>query len=185
LNEVGFLVDQPKTGTDAKPKYYPGLYKVGAAYNPDAYFVDLVSNTYSPRNYLVYFMANQAVYRPEAGSNKGLDVHFGMDFSPEAVNTIDRQITGGLIYNGLIPKRSKDAVAFGFVYSHVSEKANIASTLNGFPALGSEKAFEINYLTQVTPWLQWQPVVQIYNDLGGSSIRGNGVVLGFRTKVTF
>ncbi len=185
LNEVGFLTGQPKTGgTPSKEKYYPGLYKVGSSYNPD-YFLNPLSGSLTPKNYLVYFMANQAIFRPEVGSSKGMDVHFGMDFAPDNVNKINKQVTGGLVYNGLIPQRPKDAVAFGFVYSHVSSNYNLFYTDNGFPVLGSEKAFELNYQANITPWLMWQPVVQIYNDLGASSANGTGVVLGFRTKVTF
>ncbi len=182
-NEVGFLVDQPG-GKNAKDKYYPGLYKIGAVYNPD-YFVNPYTGLKSARNHLVYFMGNQAIFRPEAGSNRGLDVHFGVDFAPSDVNQIDRQVTGGFIYNGLIPKRAKDAVAFGFVYTKVSDNFNNAFLSVGLPALGSEKAFEFNYLTQVTPWLYWQPVVQIYKDLGANPKNQTGVVVGLRTKVTF
>ena len=183
LDEVGFLVDQPG-GKNPKEKYYPGLYKVGSSFNGGP-FVDPLLNRNVDNNYLVYFMANQAIFRPTVGSNKGLDVHFGYDFAPSNINKIDRQFTGGFVYNGLIPKRDKDAVAFGVVYSNVSSHFSNASQLLGGAKYGSEKAFEINYLTQVTPWLVWQPVVQIYSDLGANSHNGTGVVAGFRTKVTF
>ena len=183
VDEIGFLVDQPG-GKNPKEKYYPGLYKVGSSFNGGP-FVDPLLNRNVDNNYLVYFMANQAIYRPTPGSNKGLDVHFGYDFAPTNINKIDRQFTGGVVYNGLIPKRSKDAVAFGLVYSNVSSNFSNASQLLGGPKYGSEKAFEINYLTQVTPWLVWQPVVQIYSDLGANPHNGTGVVAGFRTKVTF
>jgi porin len=183
LDEVGFLVDQPG-GKNPKDKYYPGLYKIGSSFNGGP-FLDPFLNRFVDNNYLVYFMANQAIFRPTAGSNKGIDVHFGVDFAPTNVNSIDRQFTGGLIYNGLVPKRGKDAFAFGFVYSNVSSNFSNASQLLGGPKFGSEKAFEVNYLTQITPWLVWQPVVQIYSDLGANPHNGTGVAAGFRTKVTF
>ena len=183
VNELGFLLDQPG-GKTPKDKYYPGEYKIGATYNPD-YFLNPVTNLWNHSNHLIYFMANQAVYRPVANSNQGLDVHFGMDFAPTDLNKINRQATGGVIYTGLIPKRPKDAVAFGFVVSQVSDTFNTSYQLLGQPTLGSEKAYEINYLAQLTPWLIWQPVVQIYSDLGANSKNPNGVVAGFRTKVTF
>jgi carbohydrate-selective porin OprB len=185
LNEVGFLVDQPATGgAPAKANYYPGLYKIGSSYNPD-YFLDPVTGVMNHKNYLVYFMGNQAIFRPEHGSNKGLDIHAGFDFAPKDVNGIDKEVTAGLVYTGLIPQRPKDALAFGLVYNHVSSNFNTFYSDNGFPVRTSEKAFEFNYLTNLTPWLQWQPVVQIYKDLGANSANGTGVVLGFRTKVTF
>jgi len=183
LDEIGFLVDQPG-GKNPKDKYYPGLYKIGSSFNGGR-FPDPLTLQNRSGNYLIYFMGNQAIFRPQSGSNKGLDVHLGFDFAPTDVNSIDRQVTGGFVYNGLIPKRGKDAVAFGFVYSKVSDNFSHVSTLLGGPALGSEKAFEINYLTQVTPWLIWQPTIQVYSDLGANSHNGTGVVAGFRTKVTF
>jgi carbohydrate-selective porin OprB len=133
-------------------------------------------------------MANQAIFRPTAGSNTGLDVHFGMDFAPDQTyNKIDRQLTLGFVYNGPIPKRSKDSVAFGIINSHVSSMYSQAYMLQSLGAthLGSETAYELNYLAQVTPWYMIQPVVQIYQDLGANPRNGTGVVLGFRTKVTF
>jgi porin len=182
LNEIGYLVDQ--SNSTQKAKHYPGIYKLGATYNGTK-FTDPVTNIASNGNYLVYFMTNQAVFRPIAHSNQGLDVHFSMDFAPSSVNHVDREITAGAIYRGLVPRRDKDALAFGIVYNHVSDHFNTYYSKNGMPVLGSEKAFEINYLAQITPWLYWQPVVQIYENLGANAANDSGVVAGFRTKVTF
>lgn len=186
LNEIGYLVDQPGTTTSGR-RLYPGLYKFGGVYNGGK-FTDPFTKIISNQNYLIYLMANQAIFRSAVNPNKGLDVHFGFDYSPdEAFNKVDQQFTGGAIYNGLIPKRDKDAIAFGFVYSHISDSYKHWFSNEGLlnPKLGSEKAFEVNYRTQVTSWLQWQPVVQVYHDLGANSKNGTGVVAGFRTKVTF
>jgi carbohydrate-selective porin OprB len=186
LNEIGYLFDQPGSAKSAR-KLYPGLYKFGSAYN-GGQFIDPFTNTASTGNYLIYFMANQAIFRPTENPNKGLDVHFGVDYSPDhAYNKVDQQFTGGAIYNGLIPKREKDAIAFGFVYSKISGAYRCEFANEGLlaPRLGSEKAIEFNYMAQVTPWLVWQPVVQVYSDLGANPKNGTGVVVGFRTKVTF
>jgi porin len=186
LNEIGYLFDQPGTITSGR-RLYPGLYKFGCVYNGGK-FTDPFTKITSDKNHLIYFMANQALVRSVANPNKGLDAHFGFDYSPdEAFNKVDKQFTGGAIYNGLIPKRDKDAIAFGFVYSQISGSYERESSNEGLlnPKLGSEKAFEVNYRAQITPWLQWQPVVQVYHDLGANSKNGTGVVAGFRTKVTF
>ena len=191
VDEVGFKYDQPTTKS-SKTKLYPGLYKIGSAYNGGK-FADPFTNTplyLSPftSNYLVYFMANQAIFRPTAGSNTGLDVHFGMDFAPDQTyNKIDRQLTLGVVYNGPIPKRNKDSLAFGIINSHVSSMYSEAYMLQSLGAvhLGSETAYEFNYLAQLTPWYMIQPVVQFYQDLGANPKNGTGIVLGFRTKVTF
>ena len=173
VDEVGFVYDQPGTKT-TKTKLYPGLYKVGSAYNggkfadPFTPDVPLYLSPYSS-NHLVYFMANQAIFRPTAGSNNGIDIHFGMDFSPnQTYNKVDQQLTAGLVYNGPFPKRNKDSLAFGIIHSHVSDlySAAYAGSTFGTSILGSETAYEFNYLAQLTPWYMIQPVVQIYQDLG-------------------
>jgi porin len=179
-DEVGFVYDQPD-GKNMKDKYYPGLYQFGSTWNGD-HFADFATGALRPNgNYQVYFMANQAFYRPIAHSNQGLDFHFGLDVSPSNVNFVDRQVTFALMYTGLIPKRGKDSLNFGLVHSKISDVFN-----TGFEtALTSEKAYEINYKTQITPWLVWQPVVQIYQTLGANPQNGTGVAAGFRTLVTF
>ena len=186
LNELGFLFDPPGA-TTTRRRLYPGLYKVGGVYN-GGNFTDPFTKKVSQKNYLIYFMANQAVFRSSGNSNKGLDVHFGFDYSPdEAFNKVDKQFAGGAIYTGLLPKRNKDSIAFGLVYSQISGSYQHGFSNDGLlrGKLGSEKAFEVNYRAQVTPWLQWQPVLQIYRDLGANSKNGTGVIAGFRTKVTF
>jgi porin len=186
LNEIGFLFDQPGTTTSSRTRY-PGLYKLGGVYNGGK-FTNPFTKRISAKNYVVYFMANQAILRSTGNPDKGLDVHFGVDYSPdEAFNKVDKQFTGGAIYKGLIPRRGKDAIAFGFVWSQISASYQHGFSTEGLlkPKLGSEKAFEVNYRVQVTPWLQWQPVVQVYHDLGANSKNGTGVIAGFRTKVTF
>jgi len=48
------------------------------------------------RNYLIYGMANQAIFRSEAGSNRGLDVTLAFDWSPGDISREHRQITAGV-----------------------------------------------------------------------------------------
>jgi porin len=130
-------------------------------------------------------MPNQAVYRPTPGSNRGLDLDFGFDWSPSDVNRQNSQLTAGFRYTGLIPQRDHDGLAFGVVYSKISDQFSFAGTLLGMPAFGSEKAIELNYAIQASRWLLLQPVFQRYINVGGNSQIPNAAVFGFRTKVTF
>ena len=79
--EAGFLVDPAPSVT---ARTYPGSYEFGATVNPGA-FSNIVTGQRSSNNYLVYFMANQRVYRAAAGSNRGLDVNFAFDWTPDNV----------------------------------------------------------------------------------------------------
>jgi len=183
LYEVGYThgMENPRGQQDRKA--YPGTFKFGAAYNGGKFAN--AAGARSSGNYLIYGAVNQALYRAEAGSDRGLDATIGFDWSPDDVNRQNTQITGGLRYNGLIPGRAKDWAAFGFVYSKISDQFRFAEANIGLPLLGSEKAIEFNYGLQVTPYFLLQPVFQYYVDTGANSRVPNAAVFGFRTKLTF
>ena len=130
-------------------------------------------------------MASQALFRFEAGSNRGVDATVGFDWSPDDVTRENSQITVGARFNAPFSHRAKDRIACALVYSKISDPFSNFGALMGGPRLGSEKAFELNYALQVTPYFLLQPVFQYYVDVGGNSTLPNAPVLGFRTKVTF
>lgn len=213
INELGFMVQQlsfygqraakspggaPAT-TSSPKKLYPGLYKIGLVNNPGQHafagpaatvvstnsFVRCYNQCYSG-DYVFYFMANQAVWRPTEGSTRGLDANFAFDYLPSDRNKVNQQFTGGVVFNAPIAKRADDSASFGFVISRISDVFNTYQQSNLLlPPQTSEKAFEVNYLAQITPFWYVQPVVQVYASLGATPSNGTGVVLGFRTKVTF
>lgn len=164
-------------------KSYPSIFKFGAAYNGGRF--PNPAGVQSTGNYLIYGMANQALYRAEEGSNRGLDATIGFDWSPADVNRENSQITVGIRYNGPIPSRSQDGVAFAFIYTKISDPFQSIGIPWGAPLLGSEKAIEVNYAAQLKPYILLQPVFQYYVDVGGNSRIPRASVLGFRTKITF
>ena len=164
-------------------KSYPGIYKFGAVINPGP-FPNIVNGVTASGNYLLYFMANQAIYRPSVRSDRGLDVTLGLDWSPDDVARVNSQVTGGLRYKGLLPHRDRDALSFGIVYSHMSGRLKQANASQGLPLFGSEKAMEINYALQVKRWFTLQPVFQHYFDTGANPQKRNSTVVGFRTNFT-
>jgi porin len=186
VDEIGFTHDVQDLYAQTSHldrKTYPGTYRFGSAYNAGKF-----TNAYgiqSHGNYLIYGMVNQAVYRTDAGSNRGLDGLFGFDWSPNDVNRENSQITAGARYNGPISARPQDAVAFGFVYTHIGDPFQSVGIPIGAPLLGSEKAIELNYAAQIKPYLLFQPVFQYYWDVGANSAIPNAAVFGFRIKVDF
>lgn len=178
--EAGYVVDPTPSATQ---KSYPGSYKFGATTNPGP-FHDIVNGTRSNGNYLLYFMANQAIYRPEAGSDRGLDLNFAFDWTPDDVTRVYSQATMGVRYSGLTPRRSRDAVAFGVVYSRISGQLNRMYANRGPLPFGNEKAVEVNYSFRVARWFNFQPVFQYYFDTGSNPLKRNSTVAGFRTSFT-
>jgi len=164
-------------------KSYPSIFKFGAAYNAGKF--PNAAGIQSSGNYLIYGMAYQALYRSDTGSNRGLDGTFAFDWSPNDLNRQNSQITAGVRYNGPIPVRPRDTVAFGFVYSKIGDPFQTLGIPLGAPALASEKAIELNYALQLTRYFLVQPVFQYYSDPGGNSRVRNAAVFGFRTKVNF
>ena len=178
-SEAGFLVDPAPSLT---AKTYPGSYEFGATINPGP-FSNIVTGQRSRTNYLVYFMANQRLYRAQAGSDRGLDVNFAFDWTPDDVTRNFSQITGGVRYHGLIPHRQSDTLSTGVVYSRISGVLNQALAQAGLTPFGSEKAVEVNYSLRLKRWLTVQPVFEYYFDTGANPSYRNHTIAGFRTTI--
>src|SRR5262249_3622923 len=126
-----------------------------------------------------------ALYRPDPGSNRGLDATVGFDYSPGDVSRENVQVTGGIRINAPFERRAKDRIGVGLVYSKISDPfRNFGGSL-GQPLLGSEKAIEVNYSFQITPFWLVQPAFQYYANVGANPTLSDPVVLGFRTKIKF
>jgi porin len=179
-SEAGYLVD-PTPSSIAKT--YPGSYAFGSTINPGP-FPNIVTGQRSSTNYLVYFMANQRIYRPQAASERGLDLNFAFDWTPDDITKNFSQVTGGVRYHGLIPRRERDTVAVGVVYSRISGVLNRSLWQAGLTPYGTEKALEVNYALKVTRWFTFQPVFQYYFDTGANPVSRNNTVAGFRTSFT-
>lgn len=155
---------------------YSGLYQFGAAYNPGL-FTNAVNVQTRSGNFLLYWMATQALYRLDPEGSRGLDGTLAYDWSPADVNRNNRLLTAGLRFNEPLPVRFHNSMSIGYVRNSLSAQF--------LPALATawrpENAFEYNALLQVTRAILFQPVVQYFVNAGG--LRGHDIVLGFRTKV--
>jgi carbohydrate-selective porin OprB len=181
VSEIGFTPGKRSSSVRASSntesrKGYSGLYQFGAGYNP-ARFTDPVNDVTRRGNYLLYAMANQALWRVDRQQAKGLDVTLGYDWSPSDVNRNNSLWTAGLRFNEPLPLHLHNTISFGYVRNNLSPL--FLST--GAPSWKSEHGFEFNSLFQVTPILLLQPVIQYYENPGGRP--GSAVVIGFRTKI--
>jgi len=163
----------------ATSKTYPGAYKLGATVNPGPFF-NIATGQRNRTNYLIYFMANQRVYRRDVGTDRGADVNFAIDWTPSDLTKNFSQITGGVRYHGLIPRRGSDTIAAGIVYSRISEVLNHALSESGHPPLRAEKLVELTYTLKLTPWLTFQPFLEHYFQTGGNP-QVRTTIAGFRT----
>jgi carbohydrate-selective porin OprB len=181
--EVGFTPGKTASSVRAFDtvegrKGYSGLYQFGASYNP-AKFTSPTSATPQQGNYLLYWMASQALWRVNPKEGKGLDATFAYDWSPPNVNRNNTLLTAGLRFNEPLPVNFHNTMSLGYVANSLSSQF----LQPGMPAFKTENGVEFNSLLDFLPMLLLQPVVQYYANVGGGTRRA--VVFGFRTKVEF
>jgi len=182
VSEIGFTPGKKASSIRAfdnveTRKGYSGLYQFGASYNPGKF---TVPNSATPRsgNYLLYWMASQALWRVDPKGAKVLDATIAYDWSPPDANRNNTMLTAGLRFNEPLPLHFHNTMSLGYVRNSLSSKFR----LPGAPPFKPEHAIEFNVLLLVGPFLI-QPVFQYYANAGADSHRA--VVSGFRTKVEF
>jgi carbohydrate-selective porin OprB len=160
-------------------KGYSGLYQFGASYNPGK-FATATSTTPQPGgNFLLYWMANQALWRVDPKEARGLDGTFAMDWSPANINRNNMIITAGLRFNEPLPLNIHNTMSLGYVQNRLSQQF----VPQGAPPFKAEQGVEFNALLDPLPMLLLQPVIQYFANAGGGT--HSAVVFGFRTKIEF
>jgi porin len=183
VSEIGFTPGKKASSVRAfdnveSRKGYSGLYQFGASYNPGK-FTSPTSATPRSGNYLLYWMASQALWRVDPKGAKGLDATFANDWSPPDVNRNNTLLTAGLRFNEPLPLRIHNTMSLGYVRNSVSPKF----LPPGMPPFKTEHGLEFNMLLNPLPMLLLQPVIQYYANVGVGTQRA--VVFGFRIKVEF
>jgi porin len=182
ISEIGFTPGKSATGVRAfdsveSRKGYSGLYRFGAIYNPGEFMT--ASGVVQSGNYLMYWMANQALWRLEPGGAKGLDGTLSFDWSPASTNRNNTILTAGLRFNEPLPLPIHNTLSLGYVQNRLSPQF----VPKGAPPWKPEQGIEFNALVDPLPMLLLQPVIQYYANVGATT--GRAVVFGFRTKVEF
>jgi carbohydrate-selective porin OprB len=183
VSEIGFTPGKKASAVRAfdnveSRKGYSGLYQFGASYNPGK-FTAPTSATPRSGNYLLYWMASQALWRMDPKEAKGLDATFAYDWSPPSINRNYTLLTAGLRFNEPLPLHFHNTMSLGYVRNSLSQQF----LPPGAAPYKTEQGVEFNALLDVLPMVLLQPVVQYYANVGGGMQRA--VVFGFRTKVEF
>ena len=182
ISEIGFTPGKKATGVRAfdsveSRKGYSGLYRFGASYNPGKFIT--ASGVPQSGNYVLYWMANQALWRVDPQLARGLDGTISYDWSPANINRNNTIFTAGLRFNEPLPLPIHNTMSLGYVQNRLSQQF----VPKGTPPWKPENAVEFNALLDPLPMLLLQPVIQYYVNVGART--GHAVVLGFRTKVEF
>jgi len=183
VSEIGFTPGKKASSVRAfdnieSREGYSGLYQFGASYNPGKFALPTSAKP-QQGNYLLYWMASQALWRVDLNGGKGLDGTFAYDWSPASINRNSTLLTAGLRFNELLPLHIHNTMSLGYVRNSLSSQFLPAGT----PAWKTEEGVEFNGLLDVLPMLLLQPVIQYYANVGGGA--QHAVVFGFRTKIEF
>jgi porin len=183
ISEIGFAPGKKATTVRAfdtveSRKGYSGLYQFGASYNPGK-FTSPTSAIPRSGNYLLYWMASQAIWRVDPKGARGLDGTFVYDWSPPDINRNNTMLTAGLRFNEPLPLPTHNTMSLGYVQNRLSRQF----VPPGAPPWKPEHAIEFNTLLDPLPMLLLQPVIQYFANVGAR--KGRAVVFGFRSKVEF
>ncbi len=166
-------------------KGLPGHYWMGAYYSSYQYSTFGSTSTES-NSYGFYWHADQMVFQETPGSAQGLTLWSAVVLSPQQnIAKVPFQVNGGLVYQGLLPRRNDDLTLFGVVYGEFSDDyaSSVASPTVSSP--NYEMVFEWGYRAQITKFLYVQPNIQYIIQPGGRTDIPNALVLGAQISVTF
>jgi carbohydrate-selective porin OprB len=127
-----------------------------------------------------YWILKQYVYRPDGRSDRGIDLGATYVYGPADKGFLpyNRQLVVTAEANGLLAKRPKDSINFSFNYLDI--RGPLQTSI-----FKSEKVYELNYALHINRWLMWMPNLQIHEDIGANPLNGTGVIVGFRSMITF
>ena len=156
----------------------PGRYRVGAYYDSNLY-TSLANPAREERgNYGFFLLGEQMVTREGGpGTGQGLSLFGAFVWAPlQRINTLPYFGSVGASYQGLLPSRAKDTVAFAAYYGGFSRD---------LPGQSHEVTLEWTYAIAVASWLTVQPDVQYVIKPDGRSGIPNALVVGMQIAVQF
>ena len=115
----------------------------------------------------------------DAKDKQGLGVFFRYGWNKRDINKISDFWSMGAQYQGLIPKRDNDVLAFGMNQSILSSQYR--HEIN--PNADRETVYELYYSVQITPWIFVTPDIQFITEPGGLSNARDSLVGSIRVKI--
>ena len=181
-----------------------GSYEAGFLYHADA-FADIYDVTLADlgsslapatardrgANYAIYANIEQELWREPGSETQGLGAFAHAVWMPPDRNFLEFSIEGGLHWRGALPGRDQDALGLGVAFIQISDRVASAvraanrrdGTSDSVPDF--EATIELVYRYQAAPWLSIQPHAQYVIQPGGTTDRGNALILGVRTNIAF
>lgn len=126
------------------------------------------------------------VYQKRPGTTEGLTVWTASGYYPqENIAIVPFQWSGGLLYQGLIPKRADDRTILGFIYGKFSRDYAHQVIAQGKGNPEFELDLEAGQRFQVSKSIFIEPDLQWINRPSGTGRIPNALVIGAEMGVTF
>jgi porin len=167
----------------------PGNYKFGWWYDPRVKTIykdpkrDRYRDTTVGDDVGFYTTMDQLVWKETADpkDKQGLGMFLRYGFAHREVNRIAHFWSIGAQYEGLLPGRNGDVLAFGVAQ-------NIMSTQYRYyvnELADRETVYEAYYAIKLTPWCVITPDIQVITNPGGNQNARDSFIGGLRVKITF
>lgn len=127
----------------------------------------------------VYLSADQRVWNERGDGSEGLGVFVRAGRDDPRVNRIEAFWSAGLLYEGPLPGRGRDAAGLGLYQTFPS--GDYRSHVD--PEFTRELGVELYYRVQLAPWLAITPDAQWLHDPGGDDGAPDAFVLALRVRV--
>lgn len=167
-------------GGDGAP---PGQYRLGGYFDGeqvrDAETLAPVHGTGG-----AYLMAQQMLFsQREDDPFVGLSSWLALSWAPENRNPVTFMAAGGLLYQGIVPSRRWDGLAFIAAWRQWGTDARDGQRRRDEPVQNGELLLELNYRVSLASWLWITPDVQGIVQPEGRDDLEDSVVVGFQVGV--
>lgn len=107
-----------------------------------------------------YLLGEQMLFAERPGSDVGLSTWLALSWAPPDRNPVSSMVAGGLSYQGIVPSRPWDGLAFIAAWAGYSGDLRDGQRARGEPLQHGEVLLEINYRLSLAKALWIQPDVQ-------------------------
>ncbi len=175
----------PTFGKTSETPGYAGHYKFGAYYSGWNY-ENYLGGANISNQYGFYWLADQMVFQEQGHPSEGLYLWSAFTLSPqEDMSQLPYFVSGGVQYQGLIPRRENDRAVFGVAYGSYSSDLRASQTSQGQAPEFYEMVFEWSYQIAINKWMWIQPDVQYIVNPGATGDIPNAWVIGAILNVNF
>ena len=187
FHDEDYFVYMAETGItprlDSANSPLQGAYRVGVWYDPQPKAnSDKLEESKSHRDDTgLYVSCDQMLAKENSDPDdtQGLGAFFRYGYAHSRTNDITNFYSAGFQYQGLFDGRDEDVLGLGVAYGAFSDTADETYTED------YEKAVELYYNVQVTPWINLSPSVQYITNPGGDETISDAVVVGLRALMAF